>query len=107
MIVRISSTIVPKPKLKEHLERVQKSEIPAYEAAPGLHSVWLLERPFVEYIEVMTISLWRSETALNRFLKDLPPVTVDAKEHKEIQLDARLYGLVTASKGPPIEPQDK
>jgi heme-degrading monooxygenase HmoA len=110
VIVRISSTIVPEPMLNDHLERVQKSEIRVYETAPGLHSVWLLERPFVGFVEVVTVSVWRSEAALNQFLRDRPPVTVEKKEHKEhdeIQLDARLYGLVMACKGPPADPTEE
>lgn len=85
------------------MERAQQSEIPAYKAAPGLHSVWLLERYFVGYVEVMAISLWRSETAMNGFLKDRPQIMAPENEYGEIRLEGRVYKLVTSCNGEPEE----
>jgi len=30
--------------------------LPTYEASPGLTTVWLLERPFVAYVELLVLS---------------------------------------------------
>ena len=43
-MVRISSAAVPESDLTAYLDYVQKVEIPAYEAAPGLVSVTLVRR---------------------------------------------------------------
>ena len=103
VIVRVSSTIVPESNLSDYLERVQQSGIPAYKAAPGLHSVWLLERYFVGYVEVMAISLWRSDTAMNGFVKDWHQIMAPENEYGEIRLEARVYKLVTSCNGQPEE----
>lgn len=92
MILQISSTVIRDSSLKEYLEYLRQGDIPSYEAAPGLVSVWLLQRPFVAYVEVMIISVWQSDEALKRFVANW---TVDraTRECKGIQLEPRVYEL--------------
>ena len=53
MIVQFASVIVPQPQASEYLEYLETSAIPTYESAPGLISVYLLQRSFVAYTEVL------------------------------------------------------
>jgi hypothetical protein len=110
LIVRISSSAVPENKVASYLEYMQGTEVPHYEAAAGLTSFSLLQRPFVAYVEVMTISLWQSQQFLTRFLEDRsaePPVPID---YGAIQFEARNYTVLISSRGaveaaeePPLE----
>jgi heme-degrading monooxygenase HmoA len=93
VIVRISSAFVPLSKLTLYLEHVEGSEIPRYEAALGLVSVSLLQRSLVTYMELMTISCWRSEEAMKQFVeKQLPSVRAN-NEYGVIQFEAQTYQL--------------
>jgi hypothetical protein len=74
VIVRISSIIVPESLYNLHLTKLQSAAIPQYEAAAGLVSVSLLQRPFVAYVELLTISLWVTEKAMTSFLEGQPLV---------------------------------
>jgi hypothetical protein len=99
LIVQISSVAVPQTELTSYLDYVRSSEIPDYESAPGLHSVSLLRRECVGYVEVMTISVWNFEKALGRFME-----TQSIPEHVRthdgvIQLEKRAYELVFSCEG--------
>jgi hypothetical protein len=56
-MVRITSVVVSEPNLKAYLEHVQRPEIAEHESAPGLIAIWLIRRPCVAYVELMTVSL--------------------------------------------------
>ena len=99
MIVRISASIVREPSLNEYLEHLQRNEIPHYEAAPGLISVWLLQRPFVAYVELLIISLWHSEQALTRFLETQTQTPAATETYGSIQLEARNYTVLISGHG--------
>jgi len=99
VIVRISSTAVLEASLNAYVEHVERNEIPSYVAASGLVSVWLLQRRFVAYVEVMTLSLWRSEEALTQFVEKRPPLDSAQVEHHGIRLEPRLYNLVMSREG--------
>jgi hypothetical protein len=99
VIAQISSTVVPDSKLKEYLEDLQRNELRKYELAPGLDSVCLLQRPFVAYMEVMIISIWRSERALKRFSESWRYGDHVASEYGGIQFEPRVYSLMMFCKG--------
>ncbi len=99
MIVHVSSVIVPHPQVSAYLEYVQMSSIPAYENAAGLVSVSLLQRPFVAYVELLTLSLWESEYALSQF--DEVQSTTDGvrSQHGIIHFEPHTYQLVVSRRG--------
>ncbi len=97
--VRISVTIVPESNLNPYLEYVQRSEIPTYEDAAGLASFCILQRPFVAYVELVTISLWQSEQALSRFLATLAPTPAATDGYGAIRLEARNYTVLVSGTG--------
>lgn len=99
MILQISSVVVPKSNLNDYLEHVQKNELPSYAVAPGLVSVSLLQRSFVAYVEVMTVSNWRSDEALRRFAENRRFFANAKTEYGTIQLDPRTYELVVSREG--------
>jgi heme-degrading monooxygenase HmoA len=89
---------VPLSVFTLYLEYVQGSEIPSYEAAPGLISVSLLQRSLVAYIEFMIISSWRSEEAMKPFVKK--QLSADrAKNEYVTQFEAHTYELVLYGDG--------
>jgi len=104
VIVRISASAVPESSLNDYLAHVERNEIPHYEGASGLVSVWLLERRFVAYVEVMTISLWRSEEALNEFVEKRR-VDLASSGDRGIQLEPWIYQLVM-SRGSTLRDSD-
>jgi heme-degrading monooxygenase HmoA len=61
-----------------------------------LVSVSLLQRSFVAYVEVMKVSIWRSEEALRRFAENRPFFADLKTEYGSIQLDPRTYELVVS-----------
>lgn len=93
MIVRISSAFVPVSEFTSYLEYLHGSEIPSYEAAPGLISVWLLQRSLAAYVELMTISSWQSEEAMKLFVETQLPGD-RAKNEYVIQFEAHTYQTV-------------
>ena len=99
MIVRISSVVVAESNLNLYLEYAQKSEIPKYETAASLVSFCLLQRPFVAYAELLTISVWHSEQALARFLEGQSPRNADNGDYGAIQLEARNYTILISGEG--------
>jgi heme-degrading monooxygenase HmoA len=99
LIVQISSVAVPQIELTAYLDHVRSSEIPDYEFAPGLHSVSLLRRECVAYVEVMTVSLWNSEKALRRFMQSRSIPKHVRNDGGEIQLEKRTYELLFSCEG--------
>jgi len=71
-----------RPNLNAYFEHAQTHEIADYESAAGLVSVWLLSRPFVAYVEVMTVSVWESEQALHQFIKSQLPCRLRVPRRK-------------------------
>jgi heme-degrading monooxygenase HmoA len=99
MIVRISSAVVPESEASSYLEYVQNCEIPCYEVASGLIGVSVLQKPFVAYVELMTVSVWRSEEALNRFVRDQLPADRAKAGRGTLQLSERIYEVVLSREG--------
>lgn len=99
MIVHLSSVIVPHAQVSTYLEYVQMSSIPIYENAAGLVSVSLLQRPFVAYVELLTLSIWESEYALSQFV-EVQSTTDGAKtQHGIIHFEPHTYQLVVSRRG--------
>ena len=99
MIVQISSVVVPQSNLNDYLDHVRHNEILSYAAAPGLVSVSLLQRSFVAYVEVMTVSSWRSLEAMQKFAENLRFCANARVEYDSIQLDPRAYEVVVSCDG--------
>jgi heme-degrading monooxygenase HmoA len=99
VIVRISSAVVPESMVSSYLEYVQNCEIPCYEVANGLIGVSVLQKPFVAYVELMTVSVWRSEEALKRFVKDQLPADRAEADCGTIELSERIYEVVLSRAG--------
>lgn len=99
VILQISSSIVPQSNLNDYLDHVRRNEIPSYAAAPGLVSVWLLQRSFVAYVEVMTVSSWWSREAMQKFAENLRFCANAGTEYGSIQLDPRTYEVVVSCDG--------
>jgi heme-degrading monooxygenase HmoA len=99
VIVRISSAIVPSSEFDAYLDHFRSKAMPSYEAAVGLQWVALLQRPVVAYVEAVTLSVWRSEQAMARFLegnlfKDKP-----ASHSGVIEMDPHAYELAASAEG--------
>lgn len=94
MIVRLSSAVVSESSLGEYLEYLERNESPGYEAASGLVCVLVLQRRFVSYVEVMTLSLWRSEETLKEFVETRSLLNGAQVEHHSVQLEPRIFTVV-------------
>lgn len=99
VIVRISSAVVPESMASSYLEYVQRCEIPCYEVASGLIGVSVLQKPFVAYVELMTVSVWQSEEALERFVRDQLPADHTEASGGAIELSERIYEVVLSRPG--------
>lgn len=89
--------IVPAPTLSRYLEHLEQFVIPRYEAAPGLISVLLLQRPFVAYAELVTLSMWQSDEDMTRFLESQAmPVF---PEEGVIQIEPHAFEIVLSRQG--------
>ena len=99
MIVQITSTVVPEPHLNAYFEHAQTHEMADYESAAGLVSVWLLRRPYVAYVEVMTVSLWKSTQALHQFMKSQVSEYRGGVDYGAVRMEARTYELATLLEG--------
>jgi hypothetical protein len=101
---------VPESKLNAYLKYVRRSETPKYEDAAGLISFCVLQRPFVAYVELLTISFWQSEQVLPRFLEGQSPADAEIGSCGAIQLETRNYTVLISGEGKPQaaedEPQD-
>lgn len=99
MIVRISSIAIPSTKVTDYLEHVRRYWIPRYNRAAGLESLSLLQRELIAYVEVITITVWDSEDALNRFFQDWP--LDDTKcEYAGIEFEPATYSLLMFRRNP-------
>ena len=94
----MSATIVPQAKCDIYLANLQSNAIPAYEAADGLVSVSLLQRPFVGYVEVLILSLWVSEDAMARFLQRKPEVD-GVKTEGTVRVEPHVYEFTLSHRG--------
>ena len=99
VIVRISSVAVPESKASPHLEYVQTCEIPRYEGAKGFIGIYVLQRLFVAYVELMTIEIWQSEEALKEFVGDQSPADRPKCDCGAVQLPERIYDVVLFREG--------
>jgi len=99
MIVRISSAVVPESMVSSYLEYVQSYEIPRYEAANGLIGVYVLQKPFVAYVELMTVSIWQSEEASGQFVRDPLPADRAKRDCGAVELPERIYEIVLSCQG--------
>ncbi len=99
VIVHVSSAIVPQSLYGERVERVKSTEIPLYENAVGLISVYLLQRPFVAYVELLMFSVWDSEHALRQFTESQPLGAAVQSGQGIIQLEPHTFELVVAREG--------
>jgi hypothetical protein len=102
MILQISFVAVPTSEFRSYLEEMKHTTLPAYEGANGLISVALFQRALVAYIEVATISAWRSEQELAQFLEHTSP-TASAVNHVVMWRGETAYELVVARKGKPSD----
>jgi heme-degrading monooxygenase HmoA len=99
VIVRISSAIVPSSEFNAYLEHLRSKAVPIYEAAVGLRWVALLQRPVAGYVEVMTLSVWKSEQAMERFIEGKLSKDNPASHAGVIQLDPHAYDLIESAEG--------
>ena len=99
MIVRICSALVLQTEASSYLEYVQSYEIPRYEVANGLIGVSVLQKPFIAYVELMTVSVWQSEEALKRFVGEQLPADRAEAGGGAIQLSESIYKVVLSRPG--------
>ena len=85
--------------LDRYLSHVHTSSIPVYEAATGLISVSVFQRPVVGYVELLTLTMWQSEQALTRFLDDYPAANNDRSDYGVIHMEPHVYELVVSRQG--------
>jgi heme-degrading monooxygenase HmoA len=81
------------------LQYLQSTAIPIYEAAAGLLWVAFLQRPVVAYVEVMTLSVWKSEQAMARFVGGTPTKDNPASPMGVISMDPHAYELFVSAEG--------
>jgi heme-degrading monooxygenase HmoA len=91
VIVNISSVIVHQSHSARYLEHMRCSVLPCYEAAKGLVSVSFSQREMVAYLEVLTVSIWKSEDALRHFAESASRLPTDCAL---ISLEPRVYKLL-------------
>jgi hypothetical protein len=90
---------VPDANLARYLEYVKRGELPLYESSPGLVAVWLLERSFVAYTEVMVLSVWRNEKFMMVFVEKQPSPDEVKRVYGVTPIESRAYGLTTSLDG--------
>jgi heme-degrading monooxygenase HmoA len=96
MIVQVSSVVVPQSMVSVQVENMRSRTIPTYQAAKGFVSHCLLERSFVAHVELLMISVWESEPALNRFTASQPPVDGAERDRDNIRVSSRTYELLVS-----------
>ena len=96
MIVQVSSIVVPQSMVSVQIENMRSRTIPAYQAAEGFVSLCLLQRPFVAHVELLMISVWESEPALDRFTASQLPVDSAERDHDVIRVGSRTYELLVS-----------
>jgi heme-degrading monooxygenase HmoA len=97
VIIHTSSVIVPQRESAAHLDHVRCILLPNYETAEGLVSVCVSKRETVAYAEVLTISIWQSEDALQRFIQDQGRVVT--KDRGLISLEPHTFELLYSLPG--------
>ena len=70
-----------------------KNLVPRYTGSPGLNSIQVLEREFVAYAEITTISSWDSEDAMKAFLES-EPFDRASIEFAGIEFEPRIYQVL-------------
>ena len=96
MLARTSCAIVPSHKFPEFLSYVQNSVLPHYQNSQGLISVSLLQRPVVGYVEVLILSIWRSQEALDGFAGNELLVEEIRTRFGAIPMEPRSYEIVAS-----------
>ena len=91
MFLKISFAIVPQHRADDYLAYVRRFVSPRYRSAAGLVSIQLLRRPVVAYVEVLMLSAWRTQQALEQFAAIEPAIDRGGLEYGAIVLDARTY----------------
>jgi hypothetical protein len=99
VIVRILSCAVPEPNRDAYLEFVKRNELAFYESSPGLVAVWLLERSFVAYVEVLILSVWDSEKSMMGFVEKHSSLDEVKRGHGVIPMAAHSYRLSASLSG--------
>ena len=94
--MQVSSVVVPQSMVSVQVEDMRSRTIPTYQAAEGFVSLCLLQRPFVAYVELLMISIWESEAALNRFTARQFPVDGAKRDRAIIQLSLRTYEFLVS-----------
>ena len=99
MIVRLSSAMVPLPKLNAFLDFVNSKEIPRYQRAAGFVRLFVSQRMCVSYAEVMIFSLWSCEERILKFAEEEPTVQTLKTAFDAIPMEQRTYDFLTARDG--------
>jgi hypothetical protein len=68
-------------------------------SSQGLIVVCLVQRSFVDYIELMTLSVWKTQEALDQFLQRGTEIVVPEGSDDTIQLEGHTYDLVAFHAG--------
>jgi heme-degrading monooxygenase HmoA len=85
---------VSESQLGSYLAYLESGVIPTYEPAAGIVRVYLLQRRFVAYAEVLTVSLWRSQQAVGRFVES-QSLTQDVRQkYGVIEVEPRSFEVV-------------
>jgi len=99
VIVRISSTIVHESHLASYLGHLENGVIPKYEAAEGMVRVYLLQRRLVAYVEILEVSLWRSQEVVQRFMENELLTEDVRREYGVVEVEPRTFEVVLFRKG--------
>jgi len=99
VIARTSCTLVSNPKFPEFLSYMQNSVLPQYQNSPGLISVSLLQRLVVGYVEVLILSVWRSQEALDGFTANDSSAEDIRTRFGAIPMEPHSYEVVASEVG--------
>ena len=94
MIARISSAIVPYSTVDRYLDYLCTNRVPTCEVSADLISFLVFKRPVVGYVELLTLTIWRSEKALARFLEGCVETTDDGRDYSVIHMESHVYELI-------------
>lgn len=92
MFVHIVQVIVDSKQSQDYVRHLRATVLANIEAADGFSGVWVSKREFVQYVEVLIISMWQSSEALRR----VPELQLleKHKQYDEIALPAHTYELL-------------
>ena len=99
MLARTCCTLVSKPKFPEFLSYMQNSVLPHYQNSPGLMSVSLLQRVVVGYVELLILSVWRSQEDLDRFTANDSSAEDVRTRFGAIPMEPHSYEVVASEVG--------